>query len=411
MLAKLSSFTESYHQALEAELTARGRENFGPFGEATRSTITYQGSDGFASFYFAPPPRASDYPSGHHTRDRRDNSLDFICRVSSLNRLKVLAARIGQSVAMPSVPPPDLEHVPEGAVPWMLHDDVARVILDRKLDHLLVLAVGPVVHFEGVIGQHVVPSRVRVWSPIISIPGVGERRLFTWTCADFWWRPEELEIDHVGAGQIASADLVALETALRHLQQFSINEATQVPNIAAQALEQDCHALLALLDERGNDEEAIHQWLNDPRHHLFLDPDAARVWSKLPSGTQVSDFVVQKSDQTYTLIEIEAATAQIFRKDNAEPSAPFNHACQQVKDWLRYVRDNVNTVRTELGLAAIYEPNGMVIIGRSKDMREEPQVRWRDLKNNSDFDVFTYDELCARVRNMASMLRRVLRGQ
>src|SRR6185436_18431166 len=97
---------------------------------------------------------------------------------------------------------------------------------------------------------------------------------------------------------------------------------------------------------------------------IFLVPHAQNVWSKLPFGDKVSDFVVRRADGTYKLIEIEPADTRIFRSYDSEPSQPFNYGFQQITDWERYIRDNVHTVRAELGLADIDSPEGMVVIGR-----------------------------------------------
>jgi hypothetical protein len=139
-----------------------------------------------------------------------------------------------------------------------------------------------------------------------------------------------------------------------------------------------------------------------------LDAGARNVRSKLAFGAKVSDFVVERTDNTYLLVEIEAASTQIFRSDNQEPTAPFNHACQQIKDWQRYIRDNVHTVRSELDLPGIYEPHGTVVMGRSSMITgQETRSRWRDLKAR-DIGVLSYDEMVERVRALAVSLRHVI---
>jgi hypothetical protein len=133
------------------------------------------------------------------------------------------------------------------------------------------------------------------------------------------------------------------------------------------------------------------------------------VKSKLDFGNRGSDFVVRRSDGTYVVIEIERANERIFQRKNSEPSAAFNHACQQVYDWQRYIRDNVHTVRNELGLDGIYEPSGMVIMGRSSAIDSDiARVRWRDLKGDHEPQVFTYDEIIERTRALADSLRHLL---
>jgi len=170
-----------------------------------------------------------------------------------------------------------------------------------------------------------------------------------------------------------------------------------------------CHRQKKKSHNSTPEEESIHQWLLRPEHHAFLEPHQVRVWSKLAFGNKVSDFVVRRSDGTYSLIEIEPASAKVFTQRVGEPSAPFNHACQQVRDWQRYIRDNVHTVRSELGLEGIYEPVGMVVIGRDADIPSgEARTRWRDLKGTQPLVLLTFDDLIDRILALAASLKYML---
>jgi hypothetical protein len=46
----------------------------------------------------------------------------------------------------------------------------------------------------------------------------------------------------------------------------------------------------------------------------------------------------------------------------------------QVTDWQRFVRDNVHTVRNEMSLPNIYDPRGMMVMGRSRDVQGDEAV-------------------------------------
>lgn len=175
---------------------------------------------------------------------------------------------------------------------------------------------------------------------------------------------------------------------------------------AGTILDQLCNEFDALLSASGHNENEIHQWLKDERHYVFLHPDTDALWSKLPFGDKESDFVIRHADRTYRLIEIEPATTAMFRR-NSEPTAYFNHACQQVRDWQRYIRDNVRTVREELGLEGIDLPRGVVIIGRDEQIiGKEIERKWYDMKSRADPEVYTYDELIRRVRGLGRLLRK-----
>jgi len=217
-------------------------------------------------------------------------------------------------------------------------------------------------------------------------------------------------LEHSEADSIAMNDLIAFQTIMQPDLTLAPEAAEKnATRHASDLLEGQCQEFQDMLSSHGDEEEYIHQWLRLKKNQVFLDPQAVKIWSKLPFGDQDSDFVIKHPDGTYTLVEIERANIRIFRADNSEPTAPFNHACQQVRDWQRYVRDNVHTIRSEVGLDGIYEPRGMVVIGRSNSIStQKAQIRWRDMKSKQDPSIFTYDELCDNVRSLAITLRNTL---
>jgi hypothetical protein len=45
-----------------------------------------------------------------------------------------------------------------------------------------------------------------------------------------------------------------------------------------------------------------------------LDAHAVEIKSKVPFGAKVSDFIIRRSNMTYTLVEIERATLRVFEE-------------------------------------------------------------------------------------------------
>jgi hypothetical protein len=305
----------------------------------------------------------------------------------------------------------DVERVPELAGHWF-SDEVREAAIDKRIDSLPGMSLTPQVNVEAGIRRSVVPGRMKIWSPLVDLPGLGLKRLFLWTHADLWWSPASLDLDSSVAASVAAQDVLSLEALITGMPVLSPEVARyDAATSASDMLDSYCDELVALIDEPNTTEEVLHQWLADTRHRVFLDPHATKVWSKLAFGDAVSDFVVRTSDGSYTLIEIERASARIIQQGNQEPTASFNHACQQVRDWRRYVRDNVQTVRNELGLTDIYEPTGKVIIGRDAHVSSlEAARRWRDLRQSGDLSLQTYDQVVASVRQLAASLRTALHG-
>lgn len=409
---KLANFTDAYNVAMSV-LLADKRETLPFHADPTRHPVIYEASDGFLTTY--EPSLVSDEPQGSIGQEVTDTDLNTICQTLSVHHLHVRIPRLNE---------PYGREPPQALPDNLLYRIGYGHFLDRQfvadLDRLYAgghpqiespaILITPFFRLENGIVRQITPSRWKIWSPVIAIPTIGLRRLFRWTHADVWFKPEQLNLDPAGAAQVAREDLLALQTIVGLAGDLSISMASHdARTTAADQLDQFCQEFLQLLAGSGDDEATIHRWLKEPHHHLFLDADPARVQSKIAFGNKASDFVVRHSDGTYKLIEIERANLRIFTKAKAEPSAEFNHACQQVRDWQRYIRDNVRTVREELKLDGIDKPTGAVIAGRVSDIdSEEALLRWRDLKATHEFELSTYDDVCDRVRSLVLLLRRMM---
>lgn len=410
----LDEFTVKYHAALEAAFDHFGRGRFPLHGNKVDVIHICIAADGYVTFYLpAPAGLPASAPRGCMMIDYSQYTLNVLCQAMHARYLKVGNPRIGRpAFELPGVPPD--EAAPEGFAGHFFSETVLAACVSRAIVGVPLpgMMVTPLMHVEGGIVTGITPSRLKVWSPTVNIPGHGLARLYQWTHADFWWKPEELPLDQENAEALAVNDLLALQTVMGAGGVVPPPSAGQdTSSMAADMLEAACEELEALLTTSADEEEPIHQWLFRPEHHLFIDPQPAEVRSKVQFGDSYSDFVVRRPNNTYVLVEIERPKARLFQEHGQEPTAEFNHACQQVRDWQRYIRDNVQTVRTEQKLDGIDQPGGVVIMGRSADITgEAAQRRWRDMKTTHDMNVATYDDVCARVRALASLLRTMLRG-
>jgi Domain of unknown function (DUF4263) len=402
-------FTRAYHDAIEIALEDKGRGRFAHHGEATKVLAIMVASDGIAAFYYPPPP--PDRPaarSGCYTIDFREYDLNTVCQTLSNHHLRVAPPNLGKPWDAIDPIPPETELIPETTN--FFHPDVSRAVLAGQLTRLPGMTIGTPVLLENGIRNRVAPGRVKIWSPTFDCPGVGRIREFVWTHADFWWTPDELDLNPEQAPDFAYRDLLALEILLSHTPQLTPELSQKNAGMsAADMLDRDCDEFISMLEADGDDEERIHQWLKRKEHWLFLDPDHKEVRSKVPLVKHKTDFVIRRSDDTYVLVEIERASLRIFKKSDSDPTAEFNHACTQVRDWKRFINDNVSTVRNEMNLPGIYDPHGMIVMGRSRDIQGEQALsRWRYMKNSYDVSIYTYDELCDRVRAVAISLRNIL---
>jgi hypothetical protein len=129
-------------------------------------------------------------------------------------------------------------------------------------------------------------------------------------------------------------------------------------------------------------------------HPSLLSPTHTRMWRKLRLGKHVTDFVFREAGNDYLLVELEAPTRTLFRRDG-QVHEELTHAIDQVSDWVRYIEDNQATVQGELELGGISTaPRALVVIGRSAHLNASNLRKLRTIQNaNPKLRIFTYDDL------------------
>ncbi len=144
-------------------------------------------------------------------------------------------------------------------------------------------------------------------------------------------------------------------------------------------------------------EEPTHQFLK--QHPELLCPTHERMWSKLPFGNRVSDFVFREPHNDYVLVEIEAPTRELFRKDGQQREE-LTHAINQIDDWIQFVADDKHKAEDELGLIGISpNPRSLIVIGRSASLTEENRRKITTIQaQHGKLRILTYDDLLASCR-------------
>ncbi len=132
--------------------------------------------------------------------------------------------------------------------------------------------------------------------------------------ADEYWQPEY-------AAGWAELDILAI-AAHKNLRESQLN--TLDPRSEAR---RQYAALLAQFESLlQGPEEPIHQFLL--QHPELISPTYDKVWSKVPFGAKISDFVFREPHNDYELVEIEAPGRQLFRQDGQQ-HAELTHAINQ----------------------------------------------------------------------------------
>jgi hypothetical protein len=146
-----------------------------------------------------------------------------------------------------------------------------------------------------------------------------------------------------------------------------------------------------LLGESNPSERSLHVYLL--ACPIMLGANWDKVESEVWFGPSYrADFVLRanRALPTVRLVELERANHRLFTKDLHETDE-VTHAVQQVSDWLRYCRQNPDdpVIAASRGVS----PDGMVIIGRSRNLNEKEREVLAHNNQGRDVKVITYDEL------------------
>ena len=156
-----------------------------------------------------------------------------------------------------------------------------------------------------------------------------------------------------------------------------------------------------LLDNPSAKEQDYHSFIqSNPAIFLTLI-ESYIVISKLKLGNEFeTDFVVVKEGYSegtkYEIIEIESPHSKLF-DSKGKPSAKFNAALQQIRDWKRWLIDNKNEFRKILptsGTKVLKECklNFKIIIGRRADDPLELERR-RQISEEMNIEIISFDRL------------------
>jgi len=205
-------------------------------------------------------------------------------------------------------------------------------------------------------------------------------------------------LDHA----LAPSDLIRVRALLRL--------PTDMPGKGVvQRLEEVILEYRELLGRTTLSEEEVQQFL--VANQVLLDPVAQRILPKHPLGEDhVTDFVIQHGDSEYVLVELENPSLPLFTR-KGDASKHLRHATRQVGDWIVWVRENLDYAKKH-SLDSIYEPEGVVIIGRRQLIQSLPNGQaWLKRENSTlqNIKIRTYDDLLDDAQHLVDRLRAVTR--
>ena len=163
--------------------------------------------------------------------------------------------------------------------------------------------------------------------------------------------------------------------------------------------------LEALLEKEGVLEEEIKQFLKDERSRFMFGAQAVRTRTEHELGSEFQcDFVLEYPERRYVLIEIENPKHVLFTKRGDRRQA-LVHAVQQVEDWQQWIDEH--NAYTQKNLPGCVSPEGLVIIGRARDLTEADERRLQRANTTARglLKIMTYDGLLAEAKAVANSIR------
>jgi len=154
----------------------------------------------------------------------------------------------------------------------------------------------------------------------------------------------------------------------------------------------------ALIRSEPGNEVAFQEFLT--AHPQILDPLAIRVWPQPDLfGFKEPDFVVQRADGTFMVIEIECPAKKLVTS-GGHLSAEVTHAESQAADYRRYLIKHFS--EAEKHFPAFQEPDCLVIVGLERGLTTTQKQALNDANNNRNhMRIVGFDWLLDRARTIA----------
>lgn len=155
-----------------------------------------------------------------------------------------------------------------------------------------------------------------------------------------------------------------------------------------------------LLGRASTSEKDLHNYIAS--HPELFDCHLGKMHIEVPIGSYRADLVLQydQMDKKIVLVELERHVDEIFTKEG-RPRFKVTHALQQVEDWIGEIRKG--KINMPSWLQKEYVVEGVVVIGRSKNLSKKEKDTLRNLNSNRTVKIITYDDLLERMLGLISI--------
>jgi hypothetical protein len=148
-----------------------------------------------------------------------------------------------------------------------------------------------------------------------------------------------------------------------------------------------------LLAEKADDETAFQAFFE--KHPLILDPQTLCVWAQPDfHGQKEPDFVIQRTDNTYVIVEIEVPSKPLITKAN-QLSADATHAITQVLEYRSFLIERFSDASATF--PNFNMPKGLVVIGMEEVLTDNQlSALRRENESRNDITIVGFDALGAK---------------
>lgn len=155
----------------------------------------------------------------------------------------------------------------------------------------------------------------------------------------------------------------------------------------------------ALIRTQPENEPAFQEFLT--KHPQILDPLAIRVWPQPDLfGFRSPDYILQRADGTYLVIEIECPGKRLVT-NGGQLTSEVTHAEQQVADYRRYLVQRFSEI--EKHLPNFQEPDCLVVVGLVRTLNPSQKQALHDANNGRTHTrIVGFDWLLDRARTIAA---------
>ena len=136
------------------------------------------------------------------------------------------------------------------------------------------------------------------------------------------------------------------------------------------------------------------------RNPLLLDPLAFRVWPKPDlHGKREPDFVVQRADNSYLVIEIETPAKQLVTREGQIHSAT-TQAAAQAMDYRSFLLERFPQAQATFPEFSV--PDALVVVGLERELSEQQRAALRrENEHRSHLRIMGFDALGMRAAAIA----------